>query len=79
MLQVSNFQHEVYYVQTPQIFKYKELQKALSKAQRENFIGTDESMLVKRLGKKVNIIEGSVFNFKITKKEDVKMFRKLVR
>ncbi len=36
---------EVYYVQTPQIFKYKELQSALSKAQRENFIGTDESML----------------------------------
>jgi 2-C-methyl-D-erythritol 4-phosphate cytidylyltransferase len=70
---------EVYYVQTPQIFKYKELQKALSKAQRENFIGTDESMLVKRLGKKINIVEGSVFNFKITKKEDVEMFRKLVR
>jgi 2-C-methyl-D-erythritol 4-phosphate cytidylyltransferase len=70
---------EIYYVQTPQIFKYKELQKALSKAQRENFIGTDESMLVKRLGKKVNIIEGSVFNFKITKKEDVEMFRRLVR
>jgi len=70
---------EIYYVQTPQIFKYKELQKALSKAQRENFIGTDESMLVKRLGKKVNIIEGSVFNFKITTKEDVEMFRKLVK
>jgi 2-C-methyl-D-erythritol 4-phosphate cytidylyltransferase len=68
---------EVYYVQTPQIFKYKELQGALSRAQRENFIGTDESMLVKRTGKKVNIVEGSVFNFKITTKEDVVMFRKL--
>jgi len=69
---------EVYYVQTPQIFKYKELLSAFSKAQRENFIGTDESMLVKRTGKKVHIAEGSVFNFKITTKEDVEMFRRLI-
>ena len=68
---------EVYYVQTPQIFKYRDLHRALSKTHREQFVGTDESMLVKRLGKKVNIVEGSVFNFKITTKEDVEMFRKL--
>ena len=70
---------EVYYVQTPQIFKYKELLSALNKAQRENFIGTDESMLIKRTGKKVHIGEGSVFNFKITTKEDVEMFARLVK
>ena len=70
---------EVYYVQTPQIFKYKDLQRALGKAHSEEFVGTDESMLVKRTGKKVNIVEGSVFNFKITTKEDVEMFRKLVK
>ena len=68
---------EVYYVQTPQIFKYKELQSSLSKAQRDNFIGTDESMLIRRTGKKVHITEGSVFNFKITTKEDVEMFKRL--
>lgn len=68
---------EVYYVQTPQIFKYRHLQRALSKAHSEEFVGTDESMLVQRLGKKVNIVDGSVFNFKITTKEDVEMFRKL--
>ena len=70
---------EVYYVQTPQIFKYKDLQRALGKAHSEQFVGTDESMLVKRIGKKVNIVEGSVFNFKITTKEDVEMFRRLVK
>lgn len=68
---------EVYYVQTPQIFKYKDLYKALVKAEKENFVGTDESMLIKRTGKKVNIVEGSVFNFKITTKEDVELFKKL--
>jgi 2-C-methyl-D-erythritol 4-phosphate cytidylyltransferase len=69
---------EVYYVQTPQIFKYKELKSALNKADKENFVGTDESMLVKRTGKKLNIVEGSVFNFKITNKEDIQLFKKLV-
>lgn len=68
----------VYYVQTPQIFKYKELVRAMNRAYKEKFIGTDESMLVERIGKKVNIVEGSVFNFKITTKEDVELFRKLV-
>lgn len=69
---------EVYYVQTPQIFKYQDLLKAMNKAFKENFIGTDESMLVKKLGKKINIVEGSVFNFKVTTKEDIEMFEKLV-
>jgi 2-C-methyl-D-erythritol 4-phosphate cytidylyltransferase len=68
---------EVYYVQTPQIFKYKDLFKAMTIAEKENFVGTDESMLVNRTNKKVNIVEGSIFNFKITTKEDVELFRKL--
>ncbi|MBK7631436.1 MAG: 2-C-methyl-D-erythritol 4-phosphate cytidylyltransferase [Ignavibacteriales bacterium] len=68
---------EVYYVQTPQIFKYKDLFKAMTLAEKENYIGTDESILIKRSGKKVNIVDGSVFNFKITTKEDVELFKKL--
>lgn len=68
---------EVYYVQTPQIFKYKDLSKALRKAEKGKYLGTDESMLVKKIGKKINIAEGSVFNFKITTREDVELFRKL--
>ena len=70
---------EVYYVQTPQIFQYKDIYKSLVKAEKENFVGTDESMLIQRLGKKVNIVDGSVFNFKITTKEDVELFKKLNR
>lgn len=70
---------EVYYVQTPQIFKYKDLLRAMNKAYRENFTGTDESMLVKRTKRKVNIVEGSVFNFKVTTKEDIDLFKKLIK
>ncbi len=69
---------EVYYVQTPQIFKYKDLYKALLKAEKENFTGTDESMLVKKSGMRVNIVEGTVFNYKITTTDDVELFKKLI-
>lgn len=71
--------NEVHYVQTPQIFKYKDLLRAMNKSFKEKFVGTDESVLVKRIGKEVNIVEGSVFNFKITTKEDIELFRKLTR
>ena len=77
---VENYldRNEVFYVQTPQIFSYSVLIKAMKKAYEENFIGTDESMLVRRTGEKVNIVEGSAYNFKITTEEDLKMFEKLI-
>ena len=69
---------DVYYVQTPLIFKAKDLKRAMQNAFKNNFIGTDESMLVKQIGIEVNIVEGSVMNFKITTNEDVEMFKRLV-
>jgi 2-C-methyl-D-erythritol 4-phosphate cytidylyltransferase len=68
---------EVYYVQTPQIFPYSVLMKAMENAYENNYMGTDESMLVRQIGEKVNIVEGSVYNFKITTAEDVEMFETL--
>jgi len=70
---------EMYYVQTPQIFKYADLMNAMKKAYENNFIGTDESMLVKALGIDINIVEGSMLNFKITTMTDIEMFGKLLR
>ena len=69
---------EVYYVQTPQIFPYSILMKAMKNAYENNFIGTDESMLVRQIGEKVNIVEGSVYNFKVTTAADIEMFGRLV-
>jgi 2-C-methyl-D-erythritol 4-phosphate cytidylyltransferase len=68
---------EIYYVQTPQIFRFKDLKKAMKKAYEQNFIGTDESMLVKELGIDINIVEGSMLNFKVTTATDLEMFEKL--
>ena len=67
--------NEVYYVQTPQIFTYSILMKAFSKAFKQNFYGTDESILVKRIGETIHISEGSSFNLKITSKEDIELFK----
>ena len=69
---------DVYYVQTPQIFSYSVLMKAMKNAYENNFIGTDESMLVRQIGEKVNIVEGSVYNFKVTTTDDIKLFERLV-
>ena len=68
---------EIYYVQTPQIFKYKDLKKAMKKAYEKNFIGTDESMLIKEIGIDINIVEGSMLNFKVTTMTDIEMFERL--
>jgi len=70
--------NEVCYVQTPQIFEYSLLRRAMDKAYKDKFRGTDESMLIRRLNEKINIVEGSVFNFKVTSKEDIKLLSKLI-
>jgi len=69
---------EIYLIQTPQIFKFSVLKKAMLSAKEDNFYGTDESMLVKRSGKKVYLSEGSSLNFKVTTKEDFELFKKLL-
>lgn len=66
---------EMYFVQTPQVFRYEILLEAMIKAEEDDFIGTDESMLVHRLGYEVKIVEGSSLNFKITNIDDIKLFK----
>lgn len=69
---------EISYIQTPQIFKYKVLLNAMQKAIDESFLGTDESMLVTRLGEVVNLVDGSSLNFKVTTESDVELFHQIV-
>jgi 2-C-methyl-D-erythritol 4-phosphate cytidylyltransferase len=69
----------VYYAQTPQVFRYKILKEAMELARKNKFYGTDESMLVTRAGYKVKIIEGSQLNIKITRPEDLEIIRSIIR
>ena len=70
---------DIYYVQTPQIFKFIDLSNAMKKAYDENFYGTDESMLIKRTDQDIYIVEGSLFNFKVTTKSDIELLEKLLK
>jgi dTDP-4-dehydrorhamnose reductase len=53
-------------IQTPQGFKKEIIERAYSQAKNDNFLGTDSSSLVERLGTNVKVIEGEEQNFKIT-------------
>lgn len=69
----------IYYVQTPQIAKYSHLMDAFNKAKAENFKATDESMLLQNAGYAINLVEGSILNFKITTADDAEIFKRLVK
>lgn len=59
---------------TPQVFRSTILKKAYEKAEKDNFLGTDDSSLVERIGGRVQVYEGHVDNVKITTKEDLRYF-----
>ncbi len=69
----------IYLAQTPQIFPYYILTTAMNKAIESNYIGTDESMIVKNAGYEVNIFPGNSINIKITTKADLKLYKFLVK
>jgi 2-C-methyl-D-erythritol 4-phosphate cytidylyltransferase len=62
---------ELWMVQTPQIFRYETILAAHKKALADGFVGTDDSILVERLGIRVKMIQGSYRNIKITTSEDL--------
>lgn len=58
-------------IQTPQAFRFDLLQQAEDAAEKIGFLGTDEAMLVERLGHQVHIVESTYENVKMTTKEDL--------
>jgi 2-C-methyl-D-erythritol 4-phosphate cytidylyltransferase len=58
-------------VQTPQAFRRDLLVSAFQKAAEEGFYGTDESMLLERIGVPVTVVDGEPGNIKVTHKEDL--------
>lgn len=58
-------------IQTPQAFQFDLIKEAEDVAEKVAFLGTDEAMLVERLGHQVHIVESTYENVKITTKEDI--------
>jgi len=63
---------KLYYIQTPQAFRYDILKNAHEKVKAEINI-TDDASLVEMMGQKVKIIDGDYENIKITTPIDLKM------
>ncbi len=66
-------------VQTPQAFGLSTLLEAYGRAAREGDFSTDDSALVERAGGRVNVVEGSYRNIKITTPEDLEIARILMQ
>lgn len=58
--------------QTPQIFSVDAMRRAHEEAEREGFIGTDDSSLVERMGGMVLCVESPRDNLKVTLPEDLR-------
>jgi len=58
-------------IQTPQAFRFDLIVEAEDVAEKVGFLGTDEAMLVERLGHAVHIVESTYENVKMTTKEDL--------
>jgi 2-C-methyl-D-erythritol 4-phosphate cytidylyltransferase len=61
----------IWLVQTPQAFQYERIVLAHERARKDGYFGTDDALLVERLGKNVKMIQGSRYNIKITTREDL--------
>lgn len=66
-------------IQTPQGFRFDLLAEAEDVAEKVGFLGTDEAMLVERLGHAVHIVEASYDNLKMTTKEDLVLGEAILR
>lgn len=62
-------------VQTPQAFRAALLREAHDKARRDGIVGTDDAMLVERLGHRVRVVPGLPGNVKITTPDDLRRAR----
>ena len=69
---------KLWLVQTPQVFEYRLIMDAYEKARKDDFTGTDDSILVERLGHEVAVLEGEYENIKITTAEDLILAEKFL-
>jgi 2-C-methyl-D-erythritol 4-phosphate cytidylyltransferase len=64
---------DLWRAQTPQAFRRPILQRALASAAEHNLDATDEASLVEWLSWPVRIFPGSIWNFKITSPDDLRL------
>lgn len=73
IIEKSVAREKIWSMQTPQAFRLSLLIEAYRKAAGDGFYGTDEAMLVERIGVPIRCIQGSSENIKITTPSDLKI------
>jgi 2-C-methyl-D-erythritol 4-phosphate cytidylyltransferase len=71
--------HQLYAMQTPQIFERKLIENAYRAVYAENVFVTDEVSAVERLGHKIAVVLNDDFNFKITYPRDLPVAEFILR
>jgi 2-C-methyl-D-erythritol 4-phosphate cytidylyltransferase len=70
----------IWLVQTPQAFYFKDIMAAHQKAEKENWDHiTDDALLLERMGMRVKVIQGSEQNIKITTPYDLELARYIMK
>ena len=65
-------------VQTPQIFKFEVLDKAIENARKNNLDFTDDCQLIEAVGGRVYLSNGNLLNIKITTQKDLDLVNKIL-
>jgi len=69
----------IWLVQTPQVFRFKDIMTAHEKAVSEGWEDvTDDASLIERLGIPIKVIQGSEYNIKITTPHDMELGRMFI-
>lgn len=63
----------LWFAQTPQVFRLDIIMAAHRQAQADGFNGSDDALLVERVGNDVTVVEGHKKNLKITTREDIRL------
>jgi 2-C-methyl-D-erythritol 4-phosphate cytidylyltransferase len=71
IIQETLKREELWQIQTPQVFRYDWLIEAHQQAQLHQWDATDDAALIERMGYPVSVVEGSCFNIKVTKPDDL--------
>src|SRR5215510_2629831 len=71
--------HQLYAIQTPQIFERRLIEDAYRAVYAENILVTDEVSAVERLGHKIAVVLNDDFNFKITYPRDLPVAEFILR
>lgn len=71
LIQETLKREELWQIQTPQVFRYDWLVEAHQQAQQHQWDVTDDAALIERMGYPVSVVEGSCFNIKVTRPDDL--------